>query len=602
MKISANSIFKNLSYFGFFYQQLRHRVVILVILNIFVGVLDGLGLAMFLPLLRVAAGSGTGESLGMLQFIPDLLSKVGLSFTLPVILGVMTLFFLLKGIAKFSAESYRVKLIEYFTRNTRLELISDLGSLRFKAFVQTDAGRVQNTLTGEVGAVVNACTAFFQAMQQFVLVLVYTSFAIALDAQFAALVVVGAVSTNLLYRQIYKRTRGASYRVTNLLHQLQGLIIQFSANYKYLKATGSVNSYDRKVKKVAVDVEKENRKIGMLNAILLSVKEPILVTVVSLVIYLQYSVFDQPLEPILASLLFFYRSLTSLMAIQNHWNKFVARTGSLDNMIEFGVFLKSNKAEIASGELEHFDHRLELTNTSFGYNDNRILRDVSLCIKKNETVAFVGESGSGKTTLVNVLAGLLPPDQGKYAIDGKDSISLNISSFQSRIGYITQEPVIFSDSIYNNVTFWAEKNEANLNKFNEALKKSAIRDFVYGLPQKEEELLGNNGINLSGGQKQRISIARELYKDIDILIMDEATSALDSETERSIQDNIDALKGSYTILVVAHRLSTVKNADRIVLMENGRVEAIGSLNELKDRSEKFRKMLNYQLLERQEDN
>src|SRR5690606_36896736 len=200
--------------------------------------------------------------------------------------------------------------------------------------------------------------------------------------------------------------------------------------------------------------------------------------------------------------------------------------------------------------------------------------DVSLNIEKNQTVAFVGESGSGKTTLVNLLAGLMHPDSGSVIVDGKNLSEIDVRSYQKHLGYITQEPVIFSDTIFNNVTFWADRNPETEKQYWAALEKASIGDFVRDLPLAEESPVGSNGILVSGGQKQRLSIARELYKEVDILIMDEATSALDSETEKTIQENIDLLKGSYTFLIVAHRLSTVKSADKIVLMRNGHVEEV----------------------------
>ena len=181
-------------------------------------------------------------------------------------------------------------------------------------------------------------------------------------------------------------------------------------------------------------------------------------------------------------------------------------------------------------------------------------------------------------------------------IDDTSRRELNTASFQKRIGYITQDPVIFTDTVFNNITLWAERTEENMSRFKKAVEKAAISGFVEDLLHKEDTLLGNNGINLSGGQKQRISIARELYKDIDILIMDEATSALDSETEKAIQDNIEALRGQYTILIVAHRLSTIKNADRIVLMNNGEVEQTGTYQQLTDTAPLFKRMVALQEL------
>lgn len=195
---------------------------------------------------------------------------------------------------------------------------------------------------------------------------------------------------------------------------------------------------------------------------------------------------------------------------------------------------------------------------------------------------------------MNILAGLLGVEKGDYFINGVDSKEMDLKSLQNKLGYITQDSAIFNDTIYNNVTFWAEKNEASLNKFLKVIKKASLSNYLESLPQKENEVLGNNGINLSGGQKQRICIARELYKEVEILILDEATSALDSETERAIQKNIDNLKGEYTILVIAHRIATIKNADRIVVMKDSKISDINSYENLISDSPYFRKLVELQ--------
>ena len=174
--------------------------------------------------------------------------------------------------------------------------------------------------------------------------------------------------------------------------------------------------------------------------------------------------------------------------------------------------------------------------------------------------------------------------------------SYDLNTYRKRIGYITQEPVIFDDTVYNNVTFWSEKTDQNEHRFWEALRKASIDEFIMDQPDGKETRLGNNGINLSGGQKQRVSIARELYKNVEFLFMDEATSALDSETEKMIQQNIDRLRGQYTILIIAHRLSTIKNADRVVVMSKGQIDRIGTYKELVANSDAFKRMVELQEL------
>ena len=366
------------------------------------------------------------------------------------------------------------------------------------------------------------------------------------------------------------------------------------ALFKYLKATGYNRVYAAKLKKSIVHIENSTRKIGYYNSILTSTREPIIILIVVSVILIEVKFFGQSLGLLILSLIFFYRSLTFLINVQIQWNSFMNVSGSLENMTEFMNDLGANQEKKGKGEFTALRSQIEARAVSFHYGPTKVLNQVNLTIRKNETVAFVGESGSGKTTLVNLLSGLMLPEEGSIEVDGIDLRNINLDSYRIRIGYITQEPVIFSDKVFNNITFWAEKTPANVAKFNDALRKAAIFDFVHSLPDKENSQLGTNGITVSGGQKQRLSIARELYKEVDILIMDEATSALDSETEREIQWNIDSLKGQFTILMIAHRLSTVRNADKIVLLKNGRVEAVNSFSEMMETSASFKKMVQLQ--------
>jgi len=280
--------------------------------------------------------------------------------------------------------------------------------------------------------------------------------------------------------------------------------------------------------------------------------------------------------------------------MQSRWNKFLAVSGSLENMTAFGKELKANKEVKGQENINQTIENIKLSNVSFYYNDTSILKEISLNITRNETIAFVGESGSGKTTLVNIIAGLLPLESGEYTIDGEMINNINLSSLQKKVGYITQDPVIFNDTVFNNISFWGTDSEINKERFWTAVKQAAIFDFIDELPDKEQTVLGNNGVNLSGGQRQRISIARELFREVEILILDEATSALDSETEKAIQRNINNLKGDYTILIVAHRIATIKNADRIVVMKNGEISHVNNFYSLIEESKYFKKLVELQ--------
>jgi ABC-type multidrug transport system fused ATPase/permease subunit len=587
---------KYLDHFYYFYSYLGYKIFVSLGISLAVGFLDGFGLAMMLPLLQMVDGNGTAdpESLGNLSFLIEGLQEIGVPITLRWILVVMLILFVLKGVAKFIDSFYRVILQQGFIRRLRFANVDKLCGYRYKNFVTADSGRIQNTLSGEITKVVSAYKYYFLTFQGAVLLFVYIFMAFLANPQFALLVVLGSLLSNGIYGRIYRKTKQTSRKITSDGHIFQGLLIQMVAFFKYLKATGYNKVYASKLKKSIVQIELSTRKIGFYNSILTSTREPIIMMIVVGVILIQIEVFGQTLSVLILSLIFFYRALTFLINIQIQWNSFMNVSGSLENMTEFMNDLGKHQEKQGVVKFTGLHGQIEARELSFNYRSTSVLKDVSLGIKKNETVAFVGESGSGKTTLVNLLAGLMPPSAGAIEVDGMDLKEMSLDSYRSRIGYITQEPVIFSDSVFNNVTFWDEKSSTNVQRFRDALQKAAILDFVNSLPQREDTYLGSSGITVSGGQKQRLSIARELYKNVDILIMDEATSALDSETEREIQWNIDLLKGHFTILMIAHRLSTVKNADKIVLLKNGRIEAVNSFNEMVETSASFKKMVQLQ--------
>ena len=632
VKILIARYFSN---FAYFYGFLGYRLFVILGLSIVVGVLDGFGLAMFVPLLQFASqreggdavASGASETMGNLSFLIDGLQATGLPLTVITVLMVMLGFFLLKGGAKF-VELYVGSLyIRFFGQTIRESNVLGLAGYRFDRFVNADVGQIQNTLTGEVGRVLSAYRYYVAVIQNTILIAVYAGLAFLANPQFALFIVVGGVLSNMVFTTLYNATKRFSRIFTAQVHQYYGLMIQQVSQFKYLKATGLSWFYAGKLRKKIHEMEATQLRINTLNALMNSLREPLMMTVVVLVILLEITLLDGELGVIILSILFFYRALFSVSQLQTKWNQFLGMTGSIENMTAFRRKLAKGEESVGEQVVERFEREIVLEDVSFSYGvglggvrgvgaggaeagdaasirsgkealpeqePQPILRHINLNIQKNETVAFVGESGSGKTTLMNLIAGLLQPDEGVVRIDGTDLRAIDTTSYQRRIGYITQEPVIFSDTIFNNVTFWdqdtAEKREA----FWRALEKAHIADFVRGLPDREQAMMGNNGINLSGGQKQRLSIARELYKEVDLLLMDEATSALDSETEAQIQANMEALKGQYTILMIAHRLSTIRHADRVVLLEGGEIRAQGTYTELLEGSPEFQRMVQMQ--------
>ncbi|UBZ06859.1 ABC transporter ATP-binding protein/permease [Salegentibacter mishustinae] len=592
-----NIIKNNFQYFFYFFGYLRYRIFIAFGLSFFRGVLDGFGLAMFIPLLEMSSDANSevdSEGLGNLSFLPEFLENIGIKLNIENALLIILSFFIMKGVVAFTEGFVRVTYQQMFMREIRITNINSLNRYKFSEFVKSDVGKIQNTFSGEVGRVNQAYNAYFKSIEYGVLVVVYVVFAFAANTRFAIIVAIGGVITNFLFKWLFKKTKKLSSKYTRSAHKFQSLLIQHVANFKYLKASGLNFLYGNKLKSNINELESVQKRLGIVDSTLNALREPLTMLVVVIAILIQVYYFNAVIGLIILSLIFLYRALTFLMALQTHWNKFLGVSGSMDNMTEFTRELISNRQQYGTITFERFTDKISLKDIEFSFGEAPVLKNINLDIKKNETIAIVGESGSGKSTLMNILSGLFIPDDGNVTVDSYELNSLNLNSFRSRIGYIAQEAPVFNDTVFNNVTFWAEKNNKNIQRFEEAIRKASIQEFISNLPHKEDELIGNNGINISGGQKQRLSIARELYKDVDFLFMDEATSALDGETEAAIQSNIDKLKGQYTIIIIAHRLATIKNADRIVLLKQGEVNAIGSFKELIKTSPEFKQMAKLQ--------
>ncbi len=268
--------------------------------------------------------------------------------------------------------------------------------------------------------------------------------------------------------------------------------------------------------------------------------------------------------------------LTGLVQILEFNKKFVVSADRIYEVIEDNKFSKEKFGNINVKKLEG---NIKFENVVFEYeNGKRIIDKMSFEIKANEKVAFVGKSGVGKTTIFNLITKLYNINEGNIYLDGYNINDLDCDSLRNNMSIITQEPYIFNFSIKDNLLL--AKEDASFDEIRNACKLACIDDFIMNLQDKYETVLGENGVILSGGQKQRLAIARALLMKTEIMLFDEATSALDNETQNEIQNAIDNMKGEYTILIVAHRLSTIIDCDKIFVVDGGKIIACGTHKEL----------------------
>lgn len=598
------SVFSAISYYFSVYRKfIGKRVYIVFLLTGAVAIAEGFGITLLLPLIEAAdAGNADGEMSGAAAALHTFLDFIGIGDSMVAILLFIGAVFIAKGALKFSEGGY----LSYLQSRLMIEIKGKM----FEAYTLMDYGHYSTNNTGHFVNIINSqINKFIRSFNTFkgflskiIMSVAYFMVAFLLAWKFALMAVgIGAVML-FLFKWLNNFVRDLSRKASYEESTLNKFVVQSIQAFKYLVSTSQMGHLKSGVFGSIKKLAGYKFKRGMAAAFTAAIKEPVSVLFLLLVIIIQVTVFDAPIAPIFVALLLFHRGMGQVIGIQSSWQSTLDNIGSLEMVIdEFNTVTSVQEPE-GKVEVPHFSKKVEFKNVSFAYNkeDGNVLRQINLEIPVNKTVAFVGESGAGKSTLIDMITLMLRPSSGEVFIDGIAGSEIKRSSWRSQIGYVSQETVVFDDTVANNICLWKgdyENNEEVRHNIHKAAEKAYALDFIQDLPKGFNTIVGDRGVRLSGGQRQRLFIARELYKKPNLLILDEATSALDSDSENFIQQSIDNLKGSMTVVIIAHRLSTIKNSDYIYVLDEGRVIEDGSYNELTiDTNGRFKEMVEMQSL------
>jgi len=571
-------------------------------LSIAAALAEGFGIALLLPLIRAAEGTTEDVDGTVQQALYDFLNWIGVGNSVLGILVFIGIVFVGKGLLKFAQRGYKSYLQAQLLRELKIGMFDGFGTMDYRYYIRRNAGHFINVINQQVRDFYYSFDFFSKFLSQVISALSYFAVAFVIAWRFAlSAVVVGGVLLSLFkYLNEYVRTLGR--KASTEMSHLNKLLVQALRAFKYVVATGQVEQLREGV------VDSVRRLTGykmwakIASAFTGAIKEPLSVLFIIVVIAIQVAIFESSIAPIFVALLLFHRGIQTTISLQGSWQSVMKKVGPLEMVVDEFDALQEYQEEDGTMELGPLRDGIELRHVHYAYDEDGgdVLHDINISIPANTTVALVGESGAGKSTLVDLLTLMLSPRTGEVVIDGVPGTEVALDSWRSQIGYVSQETVVFDDTVANNISLWAGQNGSPgtvQERIEDAARRAHAHQFIEEMPDGYQTVVGDRGVRLSGGQKQRLFVARELFKEPNLLLLDEATSDLDTASEQHIQDSVDALQGKVTVVIIAHRLSTAKNADRVYVLDDGRVAEKGSYHELRMREDgQFREMVEMQSL------
>ena len=524
--------------------------------------MEGIGLSMLLPLIGITIGNPTGAGSlpaakdgaadSMLErMVTDGFASLNITPTLGMLLIVIITTVTLKSGLMLLAKKQIGYTVARVATDLRLELLQALRVTRWQYFIRQPLGSLANSIATETTRTSKAYMSGVLMTAEFFQVLVYCIMAFLVSWKATLISLTAGFAILYALRRFLKKSRRAGRRQTDLRKSLLSLLTDTLQSIKPLRAMARENASDHLLERRTIRLNKALQK-QVLNKEFLVAFQQILVTIfLAGGIYVLLTYWQMTLASVMVLVFLVSRLLKQLNKVQERYQEMIINESAYWSLQETLQTVKNEREEMGGDRTPELKQAIHLENVTFAYDDHRVLQNVSLNFPKGRIITIVGPSGSGKTTMVDLVTGLLRPQQGEVWIDDVPLAEVNLKSWRRMIGYIPQETILLHDTVLNNVTLGDPDLSAA--DVEEALRAAGAWEFVNSMPQAMQSLVGERGGKLSGGQRQRIAIARAMVHKPKLLILDEATSGLDPESETAVCDTLQQLRGELTILAISHQ-------------------------------------------------
>lgn len=571
----------------------------LLLLILLAGLAEGVGLSALVPMVSSLTGDYSEEGLAQpFNILPEGMRAIGLEPTFSAML-LLALIIMLSAFLLIHIQERAVVRARYrFMEGLRNRAAEAIFAAHWERIAALSSGDVANQVNHESGRGSEALIALMGMLATFVQLLVYGIFALLLSWQMFLITLVTLLFGALMAGRLIRAVRALGQHSADINSYYNQQLVDYIRGAKLLKATGAHLQMEKKLRK-SNDIACATMRRIVVNQSLMRFELQSIVSIAMVaILYIAVMVLDIQISVLLVFLFIVMRLAPKFSTFQGQYHNYSAFRPALDvvdRLIRESEIMVEH--DYANGA--HFDEvrqGIELKAVSYRYPDanKNAISDLSLSIGARKFVALVGSSGGGKSTVLDLIMGLIEPQSGRLTIDGEDLCNFDRNSYRRRIGFVSQDSVFFTGSIRENLCIDGDCDEAYVWH---SLEVAQVDEFVSGLAEGLDTLVGEAGVKLSGGQRQRLAIARALIRRPSLLVLDEATSSLDSKSETRFQLAIEAVAQEYTIVVVAHRLATVRKAHCIYVLEQGRLVQSGDYASLSQNEGVFSKLIKAQMLD-----
>jgi subfamily B ATP-binding cassette protein MsbA len=523
--------------------------------------------------------------------------ETDISSTLILVVGIVIFFFLMKNLFNYLA-LYNITFVKNgLLKNLRGKLYSKVISMPISYFLNKKKGDLMSRITADILEIQTSYLSILELMVREPLTILFTLIVMfTISPELTLFVILFIPISGFIISIIGKKLRKDSKEVQQQQSNFLSMIDETISGQKVIKSFLSESFFDQKFDSINKMLYKFSNRVINRKNLAGPFSEFMGILVIGVLLWFggKMVLINETISgtTFIVFMGLAYNILTPAKNLSKSFysiKKGNAAAERVFEIIEFKLDNDSNRDQL----LETFKDKIEFKNVDFSYGQSKILDKISFTIKKGQSVALVGSSGSGKTTIANLLNGFYNSDSGSISIDGMEISSITRESLYKNISIVTQESILFNDTIMNNIRI-GDLDSVDEDIVNSA-KEANAHEFILEQSEKYDTNIGDYGGKLSGGQKQRLTIARAMLKSPSILILDEATSSLDSESEKKIQDAIDKLMVDKTSLIIAHKFSTIKKCDKIILIDKGRILAEGTHDELINSNSSYKNMNELQM-------